>query len=67
MNPRRRQTMTTIDTITDAQITALRSGAGEAFDAETVAACDRALAGDLEARAECASIIASAEAMADED
>jgi hypothetical protein len=60
-------TFTTIDTITDAQIIALRSGAGEAYDPETVAACDRALAGDLEARAECASIIASAEAMVDDE
>jgi hypothetical protein len=59
--------MTTIATITDAQIIALRRAAGEAFDPETVAACDRALAGDLEARAECASIIASAEAMADDE
>jgi hypothetical protein len=59
--------MTTIATITDAQITDLRREAGEAYDPETVAACDRALAGDIEARAECASIIASAEAMADDE
>jgi len=50
-------------TITDEQIEALRTEAGAAGDLDQVAICDRALLeGDAEARAECARVIADAEA-----
>jgi len=51
-------------TITRAQIAALRSEAGVAGDLAQVAICDRALAGDAEARRECARVIADAAAQA---
>jgi len=54
---------TTIDTITPAQIRALRDEAGSAGDTAMVRICDAALVGDRDAIAECASCIASAEAM----
>lgn len=50
--------------ITDAQIEALRTEAGGAGDSAQVAICDRALQGDESARAECARVIADAQAMA---
>jgi hypothetical protein len=46
------------NTVTDAQTEALRTEAGAVGDLEQVAICDRALAGDEEARAECADVIA---------
>ena len=58
-------TTTTIDTITPEQIATLRDEAGSAGDAGMVRICDAALTGDRDAIAECASCIASAEAMAD--
>lgn len=54
--------MTTIDTITTAQISALRDEAGAHGDLEQVAICNRALAGDTKAIAECVRVIQSAEA-----
>lgn len=58
--------MTTAETITNAQITALRNEAAEAGDLEQVTICNRALSGNDEARAECARVIADAEAMDNE-
>ena len=46
----------------DADVRALRSEAGAAGDQEQVELCDRALAGDDAARAECAAVIADARA-----
>ena len=57
--------MTTIDTITTAQISALRDEAGAHGDLEQVAICNRALAGDTKAIAECVRVIQWAEAMAE--
>lgn len=57
-------TTTTIETITDDQITALRDEAGVAGDLEQVALCEQALAGDDEARLECVQVIRDAEGMA---
>lgn len=54
-------TTKTID-ITDDQIEALRIEAGQAGDATQVAICQRALDGDAAARAECARVIADAQA-----
>ena len=53
------------DDIEDRQIEALKLEAAVASDLETAQACTRALAGDDEARRECAAVIASALAMAD--
>lgn len=53
---------TTIETVTKNQIQALRTEAGAAGDLKQVAICDRALDGDEAARAECARVIADAEA-----
>lgn len=53
--------------ITDTQIEALSTEAAEAGDLEQVAACTRALAGDVAARAECAQVIADATAMDEGD
>lgn len=53
--------MTTIDTITTAQISALRDEAGAHGDLEQVAICNRALAGDTKAIAECVRVIQSGE------
>ena len=47
-------------TIDDSDIEALRQEAGQAGDAEQVTLCDMALAGDDEARAECARVIRQA-------
>ncbi len=46
--------------IDDDEIDDLRTEAGQAGDREQVAICDRALDGDLPARAECARVIADA-------
>jgi len=54
--------MTTIDTITTAQISALRDEAGAHGDLDMVAICDRAIADDTKAIAECVRVIESAEA-----
>ncbi len=54
--------MTTIDTITDSQISTLSDEAGAHGDLEMVAICERALAGDEAAVAECVRVIQSAEA-----
>ena len=65
------QSMTTIDNITDIQISALRTEAGSAGDADGVAICDKALGesegpecplSQVEARAFCAEWISDAEA-----
>lgn len=56
---------TTIETITDEQIEALKSEARDAGDFEQVTLCDKALAGNAAARAECVRVIRAAEAMAD--
>lgn len=53
--------MTTIDTITTDQIRTLRDEAGAHGDLEMVAICQRALAGDAAAIAECVRVIRSAE------
>lgn len=47
---------------TTRQIEELRQEAGQAGDSEMVIICDRALAGDGNARAECADAIAEAQA-----
>ncbi len=57
--------MTKTYTVTDEQIDALRAEAGQAGDVAQVAICDSALDGDDTARAECARVIADAEAMQD--
>ena len=57
------KTISTISTITNEQIEALRAEAGAAGDTAQVAICDRALDGDAVARAECARVIADAAAM----
>lgn len=49
-------------TVTNEQIDALRTEAGTAGDTAQVALCERALAGDEEAREECARVIAEAAA-----
>ncbi len=49
-------------TATDEEIMALRTEAGAAGDLEQVEICDRALAGDAEAMAECIAVMADAEA-----
>ena len=58
---------TTAENITDAQIERLLDAAGEAGDLECVDACERALEGDLDAKALCAEIISDGEAMEDEE
>jgi hypothetical protein len=50
---------------TNANIETLRAEAAAHGDAEMVAACDRALAGDQEARQECQDAIDAAFAMVD--
>lgn len=55
----------TPDAITNGQIRRLSNEAGEHGDLDMVAICDRALAGDESARAECARAIADAAAMAE--
>lgn len=57
--------MTTAETITTEQIETLRSEAGQHGDMEQVAVCDKALAGSKKAIAECARVIADAEAQQD--
>lgn len=52
----------TIDTITDAQIIALKYEAGCHADTEMVDICQRALDGDTEALAECVAVIRDYEA-----
>lgn len=54
--------MTTIETITDEQIEALSTEAGEAVDLEQVAVCDRTLSGDRGAIRACVEAIRDAEA-----
>jgi len=49
--------MTIIDTITTAQISALRDEAGAHGDLEMVAICERAIAGNAKAIAECVRVI----------
>lgn len=56
--------MTNTETITDDQIRALRTEAGQAGDRKMVATCDAALAGSAANRRECALVIAEAESMA---
>lgn len=58
-------TLTAAHTITDEQIATLRAEAGAAGDMAQVAICDRALRGSAAARAECARVIAEAQAMQD--
>jgi len=58
------ETMTT-ETPTAHQIHVLRQEAAAHGDPEQVAICERALAGDAEAREECAQVIADAAAMDD--
>lgn len=53
--------MTTIDTITDAQLEALMHEAGCHGDTEMVAICQRALDGHIWALAECVCVIRSAQ------
>mgnify|MGYP006921368559 CR=1 FL=1 len=53
----------TADLVSDEQIEALRREASEAGDAAQVAACNKALDGDAEARRECARVIQAARAM----
>lgn len=53
---------TTADNVTNSQIRALRAEAAAAGDVEQVQICDRALKQDQDARAECARVIAEAEA-----
>ena len=53
--------------ITDEQIEALRNEAGEAGDLAMIEICDHALAGDDDARATCAEVIADAQAKEDTD
>lgn len=53
---------TTYETITETQIEALRTEAGEHGDAAQVAVCDRALDGDDTARRECVRVIRCASA-----
>lgn len=55
--------MTTVETLTTDQIRQLRTEAGQAGDLDQVALCDKALAGDREAREECARVISDTEAM----
>lgn len=55
-------TSTTIDTLTDDQITALSTEAARAGDWAMVTICRRALAGHVAARVECARVIADAQA-----
>jgi len=59
-----RQTTTETE-MSNEQIKALRKEAGAAGDYEMVEVCDRALAGDDAAIAECEKIIADAKAMED--
>ena len=54
------------DDVTDEQIAALRDEAAQAGDLDQVAICERALAGDAAARAECARVIDDAQAADDE-
>lgn len=54
-----------MSTITLAQIEALRTEAGEHGDIDQVAICDRALAGDASAVAECERVIRDATAQDD--
>ena len=58
--------MTTIDTITTAQIVALSSEAASARDLATVKACRKALGGSRKAIRECVEVIREAEAMGDD-
>lgn len=51
--------------VTDEQIEALRTEAGEAGDLEQVALCDRAIDGDADARAKCERVIRTAWAQQD--
>ena len=53
---------TTIETVTNTQISQLRTEAATAGDADQVQLCDAALAGDSAARAACVAAIRDAEA-----
>jgi hypothetical protein len=53
--------MTNNSPVTDEQIEALRAEAGQHGDLAQVDLCDKALAGDAEARARCAAVIAYAQ------
>ena len=59
------ETLITGETVTDAQIRALRTEARAAGDMEQVQICTDALAGVYSARALCAEAITAARAMAD--
>lgn len=61
MNPLSLSGMTT-GPVTDTDIEALRTEAGEAGDRAQVALCREALAGDETARAECVAVILEARA-----
>ena len=58
--------MTTIESITDGQISELRQAAGEHGDLEMVAICDRALGNDADALEQCVDAIRAGEDMAEE-
>lgn len=58
-------TMEAMMTTTTTAIEQLRTEAGEAGDLAQVALCDRALAGEAAAIAECLAVIAAAAAMDD--
>lgn len=62
--PKEEKTMTTPETMTDAQLVALRREARTAGDLKQAAMCDLALRGNKKARIECARVIADAEAHA---
>ena len=53
--------------VSDEQIRALRDDAGSAGDLEQVKVCDRALAGSMRSRRECAKVITYAQTRAEED
>jgi len=58
--------MTTTETITNDQILDLRAEAARVGDYEQVEICDLAIGGEHDARAECARVIARAEAAAND-
>lgn len=58
--------MTTNTNITDEQIETLRAEATEAGDEAQAGICDAALRGNVDARAECARVLADAQAQGDE-
>lgn len=59
--------MTNTTEVTNSQIQKLSNEAAEHGDLEQVAICERALAGDVGARAECAKVIGNARGEAEID